>query len=65
MALAVAAAVIVAVVALFTAWAVAVTLAALFLGPRVRVLRHGPWAVGYRYARRGQRRIAGGFAPWL
>jgi hypothetical protein len=51
MVLAIAAAAIVAIVALFTAWTVAVTLAALFLGPRARMLRHGPWAMGYRYAR--------------
>jgi Domain of unknown function (DUF1707) len=61
MALALAAAAIVAVLALFTAWAVAMSLAALFLGPRARVLR-GPWALGYRawYARRGQRTLG----PW-
>lgn len=63
-ALAVAAAVIVAIVALFTAWTVAVTLAALFLGPRARMLRHGPWAIGYRYARRDRRRMIGP-SPWL
>jgi DUF1707 SHOCT-like domain len=62
-ALAIAAAAIVAVVALMTAWAVAVSLAALFLGPRVRVLR-SPWALGYRYARRSDRRIASGFTLW-
>jgi hypothetical protein len=61
MVLAIAAAAIVAVVALFTAWAVAVSLAALFLGPRARVLRRGPWALGYRYARRGPGRTLG---PW-
>jgi uncharacterized protein DUF1707 len=69
MALAVAAAFIVAIVALFTAWAVAVTLAALFLGPRARVLRRGPWAIGIRayhsHRHRGDRRIAGSFTPWL
>jgi DUF1707 SHOCT-like domain len=59
MALALAAAVLVAVVALFTAWAVGVSLAALFLGPRARMLRCGPWALGYRYARRGRRRTLG------
>ena len=64
-ALAIAAAAVVAVVALLTAWAAAVTLAALFLGPRARLLRHGPWALGYRYARRGNRRTLGGPAPWL
>jgi Domain of unknown function (DUF1707) len=66
-ALAVAAAVVVALVALFTAWAVAVTLAALFLGPRARMLRRGPWAVGYRvwYSRRGDRTIPRSFTPWL
>jgi hypothetical protein len=48
LALAVATAVFVAFVALLTAWALAVSLAALFLGPRVRALRAGPWAVGYR-----------------
>jgi hypothetical protein len=62
-ALAIAAAAIVAVVALMTAWAVAVSLAALFLGPRVRMLR-SPLAIGYRYARRGDRRITSGFSPW-
>ena len=69
MALAIAAAAIVAVIALFSAWAVAVALAALFLGPRARMLRCGPWALGYRYARRSRyardRRIAGSFTPWL
>ncbi len=60
MALALAAAVLVAVVALFAAWAVGVSLAALFLGPRARMLRCGPWAVGYRYARRGRRTLG----PW-
>lgn len=64
-ALAIAAAAIVAVVALLTAWTVAVTLAAMFLGPRARLLRHGPWALGYRYARRGHRRALGGPPPWL
>jgi DUF1707 SHOCT-like domain len=70
MALAIAAAAIVAIVALITAWAVAVTLAGLFLGPRARMLR-GPWAVGYGawHARRGRRGIAGGYSrgytPWL
>ena len=61
MALALAAAAIVAVIALFTAWAVAVSLAALFLGPRARMLRCGPWALGYRYARRSGRRA---LSPW-
>jgi hypothetical protein len=62
MALAIAAAAIVAVVALFTAWAVAVSLAALFLGPRARALR-GPWVIGYRawHGRRHARRALG---PW-
>ncbi len=70
-ALAVAAAAIVAIAALFTVWVVAVTLAAVFLGPRAKHLRHGPWAIGYRawYSHRGtrreDRRIAGGFTPWL
>jgi DUF1707 SHOCT-like domain len=70
-ALAVAAAVLVAIFALFTAWVVVVALAAVFLGPRARHLRHGPWAIGYRayYSRRGarreDRRIAGSFTPWL
>lgn len=69
MALAMAVAAIVAVIALFTAWAVAVSLAALFLGPRARALP-SPWAIGYRaFARRGvrrnDRRIASGFTPWL
>ena len=72
MVLAIAAAVIVAVVALFTAWAVAVTLAALFLGPRARALR-GPWAVGYRAYhtrritrdRRRDGTVIGSFTPWL
>ncbi|HTX32152.1 MAG TPA: DUF1707 domain-containing protein [Solirubrobacteraceae bacterium] len=62
MALALAAAALVAVLALFTAWAVAMSLAALFLGPRARALR-GPWALGYRawYTRRGQRTLG----PWF
>ena len=47
-ALAAATAVFVAFIALLTAWALAVSLAALFLGPRVRALRAGPWAVGCR-----------------
>jgi hypothetical protein len=66
-ALAVAAAVIVAALALFTAWAAAVTLAALFLGPRARMLHRGPWAVGYRawHCRRSDRRVVGSFTPWL
>jgi DUF1707 SHOCT-like domain len=66
MVLAIATAAIVAIVALITAWAIAVTLAGLFLGPRARTLR-GPWAVGYRAFsdRRGRRHIAGGFTPWL
>jgi hypothetical protein len=54
--------VFVAFVALLTAWALAVSLAALFLGPRARTLRAGPWRVyraqmGYR-GRRGS-------TPWL
>jgi DUF1707 SHOCT-like domain len=59
-ALAIAAAAIVAVVALFTAWAVAVSLAAVLLGPRARCLP-GPWALGYRawYGRRSGRRMLG------
>lgn len=67
MALAAAAAVMVAIVALFTAWTVAVTLAAVFLGPRARVLRRGPWAIGYRvwHSRRNDRSIVGSFTPWL
>lgn len=65
-ALAIAAAAIVAVLALITAWAIAVMLAGLFLGPRARMLR-GPWAVGCGawQARRGRRHIAGSFMPWL
>jgi hypothetical protein len=71
MALAVAAAVMVAIVALFTAWAVAVALAALFLGPRARMLRRGPWTIGYRVwhsrrvVRRDDRGNAGSLTPWL
>jgi DUF1707 SHOCT-like domain len=63
MALALAAAAIVAVIALFTAWAVAVSLAGLFLGPRARSLP-GPWTLGYRawYGRRAPRRALG---PWM
>jgi hypothetical protein len=57
-ALAIAAAAIIAVVALLVAWATAVSLAALFLGSRARAL--GPWAMGYRAARR--RRT---LTPWL
>ena len=69
MALALAAAAIVAVIALFTAWAVAVSLAGLFLGPRARCLP-GPWVLGYRAWQRGgrrrnDRRIVGSFTPWL
>ena len=62
MALAIAAAAIVAVVALITAWTVAVSLAALFLGPRARALP-GPWVLGYRawHSRQGSRRAIG---PW-
>ena len=62
MALAIAVAAIVAVIALFTAWAVAVSLAALFLGPRGRALP-GPWVIGYRawHGRRYGRRALG---PW-
>jgi uncharacterized protein DUF1707 len=72
MALAIAAAAIVAVVALLAAWAVAVSLAALFLGPRARALR-GPWAVGCRawqhrridHRDRRDRGVAGSSTPWL
>ena len=46
-ALALAVAAIVAVAALLLAWATAVSLVALFLGPRVRAIG-GPWAVGCR-----------------
>jgi Domain of unknown function (DUF1707) len=62
MALAIAAAAIVAVIALFTAWAVAVSLAAVFLGTRARALP-GPWVIGYRawHGRRYGRRALG---PW-
>ena len=65
-ALAIAAAAIFAIAALITAWAIAVTLAGLFLGGRARALR-GPWAVGCGawHARRGRRHIAGSFTPWL
>jgi hypothetical protein len=69
--LAVAAAVMVALLALFTAWAVAVTLLAVFLGPRARVWRRGPWTIGVRayHTRRshrtGDRGIVGSFTPWL
>jgi hypothetical protein len=60
MALAIAAAAIIAVAALITAWTVAVSLAALFLGPRARALP-GPWVLGYRawQARHGSRRAIG------
>jgi hypothetical protein len=66
MVLAIATAAIVAIAALITAWAIAVTLAGLFLGPRARALR-GPWAVGCGawHARRGRRHIAGSYTPWL
>jgi hypothetical protein len=61
MALAIAAAAFIAVAALCTAWAVAVSLATLFLGPRARCLP-GPWVVGYRaWNRRTGRRVIG---PW-
>jgi hypothetical protein len=62
MVLAIAVAAIVAVIALFTAWAVAVSLAALFLGARARALP-GPWVIGYRawHGRRYGRRALG---PW-
>lgn len=65
-ALAAAAAAFAAFVALLTLWTLAVTLAALFLGPRARALRAGPWAVGYR-AYRGSigPRTRRGPAPWL
>jgi Domain of unknown function (DUF1707) len=73
--LALAAAVFAAFVALLTVWALAVILAALFLGPRVRALRAGPWAIGYRAyrgsigcrsrRRGGDRHAVGGFTPWL
>jgi hypothetical protein len=53
-ALAIAAAAVVAIVALLTAWAIAMSLAALFLGPRARALGR-PWAIGccraWRYRR--------------
>lgn len=67
-ALALAAAAIVAVAALLMAWATAVSLVALFLGPRVRAIG-GPWAVGYRawhrrYGRANRSAIAG-IIPWL
>lgn len=63
-ALAVAAAAMVAVVALLTAWAIVVTLAGLFLGSRARALR-GPWAIGCRtwQLRRGRRPL--GLPPRL
>ena len=69
-AFAAAAAAIVAIVALVMAWALAVTLAGLVLGPRFRALP-GPWAVACRThrARRLQRGTrhgeVGGFIPWL
>jgi hypothetical protein len=66
-ALAAIAAAVIATVALVTAWAVVVVVAALFLGPRGRALR-GPWAMGCRTGRRVRhvdRRAAGGFTPWL
>ena len=65
-ALAIAATVVVAIAALMTAWAVAVTLAGLLLGSRARGLG-GPWAMGCRVARgrRSDRGVVGSFTPWL
>jgi DUF1707 SHOCT-like domain len=62
MALAIVAAAIAAVAALFTAWAVIVCLATLCLGPRARAIP-GPWVLGYRawQGRGGGRRVLG---PW-
>lgn len=62
MVLAIAIAAIVAVLALFTAWTVAVSLAALFLGPRARTLP-GPWVIGYR-AWAGRRYGRQSLRPW-
>lgn len=70
-ALALTVALVMAVVALFTTWAVAFVVAALLLGPRARALR-SPWAVGYRayhgrrmYSGRRYRAVPGSFSPWL
>jgi hypothetical protein len=66
-ALAAVAAALIATVAVLTAWAAIVVLAALFLGPRGRALR-GPWAMGCRTGRRVRRvdrSAVGGFTPWL
>ena len=65
-ALALAAAAVAAFVALLSAWAIAVALAALFLGPRFRGLP-GPWAIAYRAGRRhrGRYGVRPGLPPWL
>jgi DUF1707 SHOCT-like domain len=67
-ALALAAAVVVTLFALITAWAVVVTLAGLVLGPRARMLG-SPWAIVHYHARRcrrlDDRSAVGGFIPWL
>ena len=75
LAVALATALLVAVAALVTVWAVVVALAGLLLGPRARMLG-GPWAVGCRVwrgsigsppqRRRGASRgSVGSFTPWL
>ena len=78
MAVALTIALLAAVAALVTTWAVTVALAALLLGPRARALR-SPWYLGYRAyqghrgypprrngrGRRDYRAVPGSFTPWL